>query len=1190
MNKTTIKNFAIWARNKLIADLSYKAGLLGITEKGIKSPLPQSTQTVQFFDIGSKEPNSVTGVEIQQRKKLVEEIERKAKQSDYSSAYKNVIEEVAYTWFNRLIAIRFMEVNDYLPTRIRVLSSESNGKAEPDLVTHALEVNLDYSAYEKDRIIQLKHENKLDELFRLLFIKQCNALNANLPELFEKTSDYTELLLNVSFTDKEGIVYHLINDIAEDDFNVSKEGQVEIIGWLYQYYNEERKNNVININKGSIKKDDIPAATQLFTTDWVVRYMVDNSLGRYWVERNPLSELTPKLKYFVKPKNNNIQYINEKINLEDLTIFDPCMGSGHILVYAFDVLMEIYKESGYAERDAAQLIVKNNLFGLDIDNRAYQLAYFAVIMKARSYDRRFLTRGIEPNVSSILETNEIFKFTIDGITNDKIQNKVGEYLVQIYKDAKELGSLISVEKNDYEQFIEYLDCCITTGQMSIDSDIWVREMKPYMKKIAIQASIMSKKFSVVCTNPPYLNKFEGQLKKFVVEKYKPYSGDLFSVFMYRSFDYCKPNGYTAFMTPFVWMFIKTYENLREYIISQKSITTLVQMEYSAFEEATVPICSFVLQNGNEFELGYYVKLTNFKGGMEIQNKKIIEVINGPDETYFFETKKDHFKKIQGMPIAYWASERVFQIFDEFETLGEHANPKVGMFTTDNEKYLRKWWEPNFKTIGLGFNTKSEAFNSSFHYFPYNKGGSFRKWYGNQEYVVKYSNAGAELKDLVLTKYPYLKGNYDFVLKTDNPYFEKGMSWSDVTSGSFSCRYTPNGFMFDVKGTSLFVDEEKLLYYLAYLNSKVVDFFLKMLNPTISFQIGNIRSLPFVILNENMPEIDSLGKDSVKILKDDWDSFETSWEFKRHPFLASPSLSIKEAFDKWETECNNRFTMQKINEEKINRIFIDVYGLQKELTAEVEEREITVNKAEIDRDIRSFISYAVGCMFGRFCLDLEGIIYAGGEWDSGKYGSFLPDFDNIIPISDEEYFSDDIVGRFIEFVKVVFGQESLESNLDFIAKTIGVKGKSSREVIRNYFLKDFYKDHIKTYQKRPIYWLFDSGKQNGFKALVYMHRYDENSIGNLRIDYLHRMQRIYENEIARMQDTIENSKDAREVSAATKRKEKLIKQLQETKEYDEKIAHLALARTSIDLDDGVKVNYEKVQTDQDGKRLDVLAKI
>ena len=702
MNKTAIKNFAIWARNKLIADVSYKAGLLGITEEGIKSPLPQSTQTVQFFDIGTKEPSSITGIEIQQRKKLVEEIERKAKQSDYATAYTNVIEEVAYTWFNRLIAIRFMEVNDYLPTRIRVLSSESNGKAEPDLVTHALEANLDYTAYEKDRIIQLKHENKLDELFRMLFIKQCNALNANLPELFEKTSDYSELLLNVSFTDKEGVIYHLVNDIDEDDFNVSKEGQVEIIGWLYQYYNEERKNEIINIYKGTIKKDDIPAATQLFTTDWVVRYMVDNSLGRYWIERNPQSKLPNNLKYFVKPKNNEIYHIDEKILPEDLTIFDPCMGSGHILVYAFDVLMEIYKECGYAERDAAQLIIKNNIFGLDIDNRAYQLAYFAVMMKARSYDRRFLTRDIEPNVSAIEETNQLSKFGYSGITNDPKQNKIGEYLIGAYKDAKEIGSLLSVEDFDYETFSTYLFDCNSEGQISIESDFWSRITKPLMRKISKQAAIMANKYSIVCTNPPYMNKLGGNIKKFVNDKYKSFSGDLFSVFVRRNFDYCVKNGYSAFMTPFVWMFIKTYEPLRKFIIEQKSITTLVQMEYSAYEEATVPICSFVLKNGVNESNGLYLKLSEFTGGMETQKEKVLEALNQINCRYFFETSTTNYSLIPGSPIAYWISNETIAAFTRKELLSKYVSASVGIQTGDNEKFLRFWWEVEFLKIIIDY--------------------------------------------------------------------------------------------------------------------------------------------------------------------------------------------------------------------------------------------------------------------------------------------------------------------------------------------------------------------------------------------------------------------------------------------------------------------------------------------------------
>jgi len=535
MNKTAVKNFAIWARNKLNAEITYKAGLLGITEKEIKSPLPQSTQSVQFFDIGTSEPYSITGVEIEQRQKLAEVIQRKAGQSDYKTAYQNVVEEVAYTWFNRLIAVRFMEVNDYLPTHVRVLSSESSNKAEPDLVTNPMDADLDYTPYEKDRIMQLKNDNQLDELFRMLFIKQCNALNAILPGLFEKTHDYTELLLNLSFTDQDGVVYRLVHDIAEDDFNVVKEGQVAIIGWMYQYYNNERRNEVINIYKGTVKKEDIPAATQLFTTDWIVRYMVDNSLGRYWIERNPASKLKEKLEFFVAPKSGNIEYIDEKVDPSELTFFDPCMGSGHILVYAFDVLMEIYRERGYSDRDAALCIVQDNLFGLDIVNRAYQLAYFAVMMKARSYNRRALSTGIFNNIGVIQESNGINRFFCDGITNDSEQNKVGEYLISVYKHAKEIGSLLSIDGYDYRAFHDYLLNLKVNGQIDLITSTWLKETLPLIQQLARQAAIMSKKYTVVCTNPPYMNKLESHLKDFVTTEYKPYCGDLFSVFIYHNF-------------------------------------------------------------------------------------------------------------------------------------------------------------------------------------------------------------------------------------------------------------------------------------------------------------------------------------------------------------------------------------------------------------------------------------------------------------------------------------------------------------------------------------------------------------------------------------------------------------------------------------------------------------------------------
>ena len=1170
MNKTAIKNFAIWARNKLIAEIQYKAGLLGITDKEIKNPLPQSTQTVQFFEIGTKEPYAITGVEIAQRRKLAEEIRGKADQSDYSTAYKAVVEAVAYTWFNRLIAIRFMEVNDYLPSRIRVLSSESAGKVEPDLVTRPFEADFSYSPYEKDRIVKLQQDNQLDELFRLLFIKQCNTLNAILPALFEKTDDFTELLLNISFTDQDGVVRRLVIDIAEDDFKEA----VEIIGWMYQYYNEERRNQVINIYKGTVKKEDIPAATQLFTTDWVVRYMVDNSLGRYWIERNPNSKLREKLTYYVAPKSGKDISVEEKIGPTDLSFFDPCMGSGHILVYAFDVLMEIYRECGYSDRDAAACILQYNVFGLDIDDRAYQLAYFSLMMKARSYNRRVLTMGISPNICAIQESNGIDGFIHKSMNVGADCQTIVEYLLKQYRHAKEIGSLQQVEEKDYEKVEAYILDYEKTAPFDLFSAAQHETFVNIMRCLLQQAKIMSKKYLVVCTNPPYMNKLESHLKEFVIREYKPYSGDLFSVFIFRNFGYCKPGGYSAFMTPFVWMFIKTYENLREYIINNKAITTLVQMEYSAFEEATVPICSFVLKNAKEMQTGYYFKLSDFKGGMDVQKKKVLEAIADRSCDYLYETNSENFSKIPGMPIAYWVNNKYVRCFLQGNIfVGE---TKKGILTGDEKKFVRLWYEVENRRIGYNLKTHAEMNKSCCKWFPVTGGGVMRKWYGNFENIVNLLNDGFDIKQSVI----------NFRLRDPVFYMREAVTWTQVTSGNFSCRYVPTGILFGDGGPVSFFSR-RLKYNLGLLNSKVSMSILSILAPTINYGPEQIKRIPYIVGNENVVEI--IVTENIQISKIDWDSFETSWDFKRHPLFCG-TTKISDAFARWQQYTYSQFAQLKANEEELNRIFIDIYGLQDELTPEVAEKDITIRRADLSRDIRSFLSYAVGCMFGRYSLDVDGLAYAGGEWDAGKYIRFIPDKDNILPITDEEYFEDDIVGRFVEFVKQVYGPDTLEENLDFIANALGNKGNSSREVIRQYFLKDFFKNHCQIYQKRPIYWLFDSGKENGFKALIYLHRYDPDTIGKLRIDYLHRMQRIYESEIVRMQDMIDNSKDAREVAAATKRKEKLAKQLKETKAYDEKIAHLALARIELDLDDGVVVNYEKVQTGTDGRKLEVLAKI
>lgn len=1191
MNKNAIKKFAIEARKKLIASVSDRAGMLGITPEGCSNPVSKGADFEVYKTIAGMEI-TLGKSQCEQRRKLKEQIETRG--------FEAVVEEVAYTWFNRICAIRFMEVNDYLLTRVRVLSSEKEGKNEPDIVTQAPDVDLDFTDKEREYILDCKMNNKLDDLFKMLFIKQCNKLSEILPELFEATEDYTEMLLNISYTNKDDIIYMLVNQeigIPEADFNVSTigedgqpTGQVEIIGWLYQYYISEKHDQIINIYKGTIKKEDIPAATQLFTTDWVVRYMVDNSLGRYWIERNPESKLADKLQFFVTPKDGTIAYVDEKISPTDLTLFDPCMGSGHILVYAFDVLMEIYRECGYSDRDAALNIVQHNLFGLDIDKRAYQLAYFAVMMKARSYNRRALTQGIYNNLAFIEESNNISKFTYDTLTTNKEMNQIGEYLVEVFKHAREIGSLQTIERMDYKAFAEYLlNLDAPNAQLDIFSTEWLNDVKPVMLQFAKQASILSTKYAVVCTNPPYMNKLEGHLKEFVVNNYKAYSGDLFSVFMYRNFDFCKNDGYSAFMTPFVWMFIKTYEKLREYIIDNKAITTLIQMEYSAFEEAIVPICTYVFKNGKADTKALCFRLSDFKGGMEVQRVKVLEAQKNKECGYYYETEQNNFSKIPGSPIAYWVSENLIKAFSNklfYDYTVSDGQNKTG----NNAKFVRYFWEVQKDCIGK---EKKWLF--------YAKGGGYRKWVGNLIDVVDWSPATREFyrKDYVCRIIPeYL-------------WYEKGITWGLITSSLPSFRILPEEATFDVGGSSVFFkDYKNYNYFLGLLNSKVFLNVVKMLNPTLNFQVKDIRSMPIILEKEDV--VNDLVEETVVYSKEDWDSFETSWDFKKHPLLQYASFTpqeiaadkarhisdmglIQDAYELWNDKCDGRFNQLKANEEELNRIFIDIYGLQDELTPDVEDKDVTVRKADLQRDIKSLLSYAVGCMFGRYSLDCEGIAYAGGEWDDSKYVTFIPDRDNCIPITDDEYSEDDIVGRLCEWLKKVYGADTLEENLDFIANALGNKGKTSRETIREYFVNDFMADHMKIYQKRPIYWLFDSGKANGFKALVYMHRYNSDTVAKVRVDYLHNIQKSMEQAKLSAEYMRDNGSGA-EKAKATKLITKYTKQLAEIHLYDEAMAHIANQRIDIDLDDGVKVNYEKfqgVEVAQEGKKalkIDLLAKI
>ena len=1192
MNKTAIKNFAIWARNKLIADVSYDACLIGITEEGVAKPLPQSFGDTQFFDIGTAEPYSISGEAVRQRDKLIEVIQQKEKDTDYKTAYQYVIEEVAYTWFNRLIAIRFMEVNDYLPSHIRVLSSES-GKLEPDLVTTPFDAELPFTAEEEAQIFQLKQDNKLDEVFRILFLKQCNALNEILPALFEKTKNYTELLLSLSVIDQDGVVYHLIHDIPEDDFNIERGGQVEIIGWLYQYYNTEPKAAAFAKN-GKITKEEIPAVTQLFTPDWIVRYMVENSLGRLWVEGHPECDLKENWKYYleeaqqepeVQAKLSEIRKEYAALNPEDIKLIDPCMGSGHILVYAFDVLMQIYESAGYSQRDAAKSILEHNIYGLDIDDRAYQLAYFAVMMKARQYNRRILNGENTCHVYAIQESNSINRAHLKyfGAGMDDIEKNAAkmqlEGLLDTLTDAKEYGSILNVESYNWDLLRRFVAAEDTDGQISMDS-VGVEETAEQLNGFIDIGETMARKYWVTVTNPPYLNakNLQQNVVSYINDYFPLTKNDFFTVFIEKGLDYLIPNGLISMITQQAWMFQSSYESARK-LVYEYAICNMAQLGPHAFDEIggeVVQTTTFSIRKTNiPNYVAKYIRLTDYNSESE------------KESAFFYPNNLttqnlDEISGIPGMPLCYWASDQMLNAFKAGKLLGAIASPRQGVKTGDNTIFLRTWFEVEYQK------TTMNHYGEKKKWFPCNKGGEYRKWYGNNEYVIDWENDGEKLRNFRDPSTGKLKSrpqNLSYMLK-------KGLTYTNVSSTKLSVRFCEDGFIFDATGSMIFAKDEYLDYILAFLLSDVAEKYAEILSASMTFEVGQIASLPIIYRDEEKSNIVNIVKENIKEEENDWDSFETSWNFTKHPLLRSVS-SISEAFTQWQSECDDRFNELKANEEELNRIFIDIYGLQDELTPEVEDKDVTVRKADLQRDIKSLLSYAVGCMFGRYSLDVEGLAYAGGEWDSSKYQSYIPDEDNVIPITDEEYLDDDIVSRLCAWLKAVYGADTQEENLDYIAKALGNKGSTSREIIRNYFLNDFFKDHCQTYSvtgsgKRPIYWLFDSGKQNGFKALVYLHRYTPDTIGNLRIDYLHKMQRVYESEINRMQDMMDHSENAREVAAASKRKDKLAKQLKECREYDEKISHLALSRIELDLDDGVKVNYRKLQTAQDGKFYEVLA--
>lgn len=1174
MDKNAIKKYAVWARRELIERVSQKALQYGIMADGKADPNADSVNG-----------RLLTDAEKKQRGTLISKVNE--------HGYEQVIEEVAYTWFNRFAALRFMEVNGYLPSHVRVFTNDAD-EFKPQILSEAIYLDLD--GLNMDKVYELKSADKDEELFKYLLGTQCNALSSILPKMFQRIADDTELLLPDYLLREGSVIHKMIDLIPEEDWR----DQVQIIGWLYQYYNTEPKDKVFAGLKKNVKitRENIPAATQLFTPDWIVRYMVENSLGRLWLEGHPNDALKSQWKYYldeaeqeaeVQAQLDAIRREYAALKPEDIKCIDPCMGSGHILCYLFDVLVQIYEEYGHTAREAVSSIVEKNLWGLDIDDRAAQLAYFAVMMKARQYDRRFFAHPVQPNVYAIQESNWIggaFPFDMGDFLLSKEHQETLNYLIDSFHDAKEYGSILHLEQRDYAGFIEAWELTASQTAENVGLLLWYDAIKDAISELAKIAIALTQKYHVVCTNPPYMSAsgMNGRLAEFIKKNYPDSKSDASTAFMERTLQFCRADGFMSMINIPVWMFLSSYEKLREKMIKCNTFINMVHPGRGIFG-SDFGTTTFVIHKAYiPGYVGSYRRLFEKQGEVESIEEREQVFLAGKGS---FTAQQDNFSKIPGAPVAYWVSEATYTMFDA-PLVMDIFIPKFGMSTGDGERFVRFWYEEVFTNIAFKCENENAFSSTGKEWCVADKGGNFRRWYGNKSCVIWWKNNGIDIKT-----------HKKSAVRSPQFFFRPHISWTLVSSGNFSARYFEEGYLLDTASNCLYFDTEKeeAMYALAYLNSVVASYGLNLLNPTINMSCGVLGNLPYI--ESNIPVVSDLADYNVSLSKADWDSFETSWDFQSHPlapmaYERQEQLSagmnskerkkavtlLSERFRRWEQECEYRFSELKKNEEELNRIFIDIYGLQDELTPEVEDKDVTVRKADLGRDIRSLISYAVGCMFGRYSLDVEGLAYAGGEWDASKYKSFQPDKDAIIPICDDEYFDDDIVGRFVKFIEVVYGRETLEENLKFIADALGGKG-SPREVIRKYFLNDFYADHCKIYQKRPIYWLFDSGKKNGFKCLIYLHRYQPDTVARIRTDYIHEQQARYRAAIADLEQRINGASTSERVKL-NKRLAALQAQAAEIREYEEKIHHLADQMIKIDLDDGVKKNYAIFQ--------DVLAKI
>ena len=1207
MNKSSLKIFAIEARKELMEKMRTRLEILGITKNGI-------------------EKAKVIGKEVEVKgtlypKESYDSLIRKYKQV----GYEELVEESAYTWFNRLTALAFMGANGYIEEKMIF----NNGvKNEPAIIDNYYEFeffeNLD-SDLQKE-LHNLRDENtpnSIEKLYSILMEEKCEELSNIMPFMFKKKGTYSDILFPTGLLMENSLLVRLREEIGE-------EAPIELIGWLYQYYNSEKREVVYNgsMKKSKINKEYIAPATQLFTPDWIVKYMVENSLGKLALESTGINEnLKNNWKYYIDSENEeNLG----KIKIEDIKILDPAMGSGHILVYAFDLLFEMYENLGWSTKETVLSILKNNLYGLEIDERAGQLASFALMMKAREKFSRLFSvlkreENFKLNTLIIEESNSLSERIRNKIKNNNLNNL--NKIIQEFEDAKEYGSILKLESIDKEilkrEFNilkesfnnnEQETLIFNEDEMIID----INEELELIESLIKQHIIMTDKFDITVTNPPYMgnSRMNGILKEYIDKNYSDVKSDLFAVFFIKCGEITKRKGYLGFMSPFVWMFIKSYEELRKIFIEGKTISSLVQLEYSGFEDATVPICTFVLQNSYTDKKGEYIKLSDFKGAKN-QPIKTLEAVKNPNCNWRFQAKQKDFEKIPGSPIAYWVSDKVREIFEKNQKLGDIGEAKQGLATADNNRFLRLWNEVNYNKIGYNMSNSQEALESRKKWFPCNKGGSFRKWYGNQEIIVNWEKDGFELKDFK-----------NSVIRNPSYYFKEALTWSTISSSDCSFRYSPIGNIFETKGSNYFVKDYKNFYYLfGLLNTKIVNYLLKIISPTLDYHEGPMSNLPVILEDSSIKLgiINNLVIKNLNISKEEWDSRETSWDFEKLSLIDSKDL--KTAYENYCSHWRDNFVKLHKNEEELNRLFIEIYDLQDEMDEKVSFDDITILKKEAkiveldnsisknfssesekylydrgvslefnkDELIKQFLSYAVGCIMGRYSTNKSGLIIANSddilELSENKFivkskdgeirqkieSKFLPDEFGIIPITDEKDFSNDVVEKLKEFIKCVYGEENLKDNLNFIAEALGNKdNKPAEEIIRTYFIKDFYSDHLQRYQKRPIYWLINSGKKNAFSCLFYMHRYEPLTVARVRADYLIHYQEMLENK----RKFIERQLYAEDITAKEKKNvEKELKDLdvllKELREYANEVKHIAEQKIALDLDDGVNVNYERL---------------